>query len=257
MKRPALDLVMPMAGRGSRFVNAGMREPKPLLMLAGRPFFWWAVESARRALCDTAPFETLTFVVLEEHIREWAIDARLREFYPDCTIVALADVTAGSAATAAAGIAHLDGKNPIAINDCDHAFVASDLAPALNTMQHDKAAGGLLTFRSESPNYSYVELAEDGAVMGTVEKRVASPYAIAGCYLFRDKAAFDRAYRSYVAHCPYGELFMSGLYNEMLAAGERIAMSVLNEHFAFGTPEEMALVEPRLMERLSDWTRTP
>jgi dTDP-glucose pyrophosphorylase len=171
--------------------------------------------------------------------------------------VSLAEVTGGSAASAAAGVKRLQGVNPIAINDCDHAFVAPDLPDALEAMQQQAAGGLLMTFRSQSPHYSYVELAQDGAVIGTVEKRVVSPYAIAGCYLFRDRAGFEQAYRGYVARCAYAELFISGLYNEMIDGGQRIEMSVLAEHFAFGTPEEMAAVELRLCDRLADWKPAP
>src|SRR4029079_9269418 len=48
--RSGVALVMPMAGRGSRFVRAGRAEPKPLIDVAGRPAFWWAAESVRRAV---------------------------------------------------------------------------------------------------------------------------------------------------------------------------------------------------------------
>ena len=71
-----LNLVMPMAGRGSRFAREGILQPKPLVDLAGKPFFWWAVESVRRAV----EIEQMVFVVLEEHEREFAISDRIHSF---------------------------------------------------------------------------------------------------------------------------------------------------------------------------------
>src|SRR3954468_12753285 len=78
-----IPLVMPMAGRGSRFAAGGETLPKPLVQLAGRPFFWWAVESVRRI----APLTEAVFVVLEDHVRRFAIDEAVRTHYPDARIV--------------------------------------------------------------------------------------------------------------------------------------------------------------------------
>ena len=65
-----IALIMPMAGRGSRFRVRGYPVPKPLVDLFGRPFFEWAVESVRRVL----HVQEMVFVVLREHIDLFAID---------------------------------------------------------------------------------------------------------------------------------------------------------------------------------------
>src|ERR1700748_2741905 len=99
----ALSLVMPMAGRGSRFTRQGRLTPKPLIEIAGRPAFAWAVESVRQAV----EVGEMVFVVLDEHVRDHAIDAAILARYPDARIVALPQVTSGAAETAAIGIAAL------------------------------------------------------------------------------------------------------------------------------------------------------
>jgi dTDP-glucose pyrophosphorylase len=234
-----LSLVMPMAGRGSRFARDGIAEPKPLIELAGRPFFWWAAESVRRAV----PVAEMVFVVLDEHCRAFAIDRRIREFYPEAEILALPAVTAGAAETARLGVAALRGTGPIAVNDCDHAFLCDDLGGLAGQLVSDVAAA-LLCFRSDSPAYSYLRLV-DGNVVGTVEKQVVSPFAIAGCYLFANAATFAAAYETYRLTCPYDELFVSGLADVIAAQGGRLAMRQLPQHRSFGTPEELALIDER------------
>ena len=42
---PKLHLILPMAGRGSRFFENGFVCPKPLIEIAGKPFFYWAARS--------------------------------------------------------------------------------------------------------------------------------------------------------------------------------------------------------------------
>lgn len=229
----SLALVMPMAGRGSRFSEAGAALPKPLIELEGRPFFWWAVESVRRAV----QVNEIVFVVLAEHCSAFAIDERILSYYPAATIVRIPGVTSGAAETAKLGLSKLAGNGPVAINDCDHAFVAPNLPQLVNALVSG-AAGGLLCFRSDSPAYSYVKLDQHGEISGTVEKKVASPFAIAGCYFFANRDTFFDHYTDYSETCPYNELFTSGLFDLMAQRGRRIAKAEAHRHYAFGTPKE-------------------
>jgi CTP:molybdopterin cytidylyltransferase MocA len=241
-----IALVMPMAGRGSRFRRSGAARPKPLIELEGRCFFEWALDSVRGA----APVREAVFVVLAEDVAAFAIDAEIRKACPAAHILVLDEPTAGAAETAALGVAALESPGVIVINDCDHAFVASrlsDLAAALS----DGAAGALLGFASADPAYSYARLAADGEhVLDTVEKRCVGPYALAGCYLFRDRAAFQSAYDGYAADCPYPELFISGLYNRLTGRGETVLFAPLDAHVSFGTPEEIDRIQPGALAAL-------
>ena len=244
MSADGLTLVMPMAGRGSRFARRGMLEPKPLIMLGGRPFFAWAVESVRRV----APVRRMIFVVLEEHCRAHRIDRRIAELYPAAQVVAIPEVTAGAAETARIGVQAADGEGPLAVNDCDHAFLALGMADTLARFAAGSAEMALLCFRSANPAYSYAVLGPDGEPCGTVEKVVASPYAIAGCYLFGAAALFLRQYEAYAADCPYDEMFVSGLFNHGAAQGARIARLDAERHWSFGTPDELDATDPATLE---------
>jgi len=243
-----LALVMPMAGRGARFRQAGRQVPKPLIDLEGRPLFWWAAQS----VCRAATVREMVFVVLEEHVRELGIDEEIRRFFPHATVRVLEEVTSGAAETAAIGVAALTTAGPLAVNDCDHAFFGTSLSP-LAARLSARACGALVTFPSSSPAYSYLRLDEAGRVVGTVEKQVASPFAIAGCYLFADSKALLDLMPRYRQTCRYGELFVSGLYDLMIADGCEIPFAELAHHVSFGTPEELdglAAADRRLLARL-------
>lgn len=241
-------MVMPMAGRGSRFAKQGVTQPKPLVELAGRPFFWWATESLRRMV----PVREMVFVVLEEHVHDFKIGERILEFYPEAHVVRIPEVTSGAAETAEIGLRALATSGPVAINDSDHAFSClglTDLAGALD----EELDAALLCFSSQSPAYSYAELGDGGQVIGTAEKRVVSPYAIAGCYLFSDPSLFLSLYGEYRLNCPYDELFVSGVYNRLAESGGRIGKIVASRHISFGTPEELARVDQGALEESLGW----
>jgi dTDP-glucose pyrophosphorylase len=195
--------------------------------------FWWATESVVRAIA----VREIVFVVLAEHVDHFGIDATIRSYYPSARVLVLPAPTAGAAETAAVGVAALETKGPFALNDCDHAFLASGLPQCVEQL-HQAGAGLLLGFRSDSPAYSYVRFDGDGRVQGTVEKQVVSEFAIAGCYLFSDAGTFTDGLTAYRVSCPYDELFVSGVFNAILRRGGEILFNELAKHLSFGTPEE-------------------
>ena len=238
-------LVMPMAGRGSRFGSKGVHTPKPLIDLWGRPFFWWAAESARRAF-DVAE---MAFVVLQEHVRDFAIDRQILEHYPRARIAVCEEVTAGAAATARVGVEALSSSDPLIVNDSDHAFV---VRPDASARLGNGTIAALLTFDSDDPAYSYARIGPAGEVVGTVEKQVVSRDAIAGAYLFSGRDEFLEAYARYEKACPYDEVYVSGLYNHL--NGRQIALQRLQNHISFGTPAELTQLEAKgRAQPWADW----
>lgn len=232
-------LVMPMAGRGSRFSAIGMDMPKPLIDLHGKPFFWWAVESLRRSV----PLREMVFVVLQEHCERYGIDERIRAFYREARIVPVAEVTSGAAETAAIGLKEVATTGPVAVNDCDHAFHSDMLVDMARRFNQGQADAALMCFRSDNPAYSYAAVGEDGRVTGTVEKKVVSPFAIAGCYLFAKPTVFLDAFGRYREQCPYDELFVSGIYNLLAEEHKTLLKADMQQHWSFGTPEEYQRME--------------
>jgi dTDP-glucose pyrophosphorylase len=234
-----IALVTPMAGRGVRFRRGGVRTPKPLVDLWGRPLFWWSTESVLRSM----RVRELVFVVLAEHVERFGLDSRIREFYPTARVVPLAEATSGAAETAAVGVGALRTSGPFAVNDCDHAFRTAGLPPIIERLT-GRVEGALLGFQADAPEYSYVRFDHAGKVLGTVEKQVVSNVAIAGCYLFAEPPLFLDRLAAYRESCAYDELFVSGVYNTILAGGGDVLIHELEHHVSFGTPEEHHRIRP-------------
>lgn len=235
-----LHLILPMAGRGSRFFENGFVGPKPLIEIHGKPFFYWAARSVEKFV-DCAD---LTFVVLEEHVRDFAIDEKIRRCWPDARIVALPEVTAGAAVTALKGAESLPDGEPLLFNDCDHLFLCKSFYDFCAQGRFaDGPDGALLTFPSDSPAYSYLQYGADGNVCHTVEKQVVSHDAICGAYYFKDKKTYADACAEYLHHCDYKEFFVSGIYNVLAARGAVVKGFATDLHLPFGTPDEYRAAE--------------
>ncbi len=246
---PSLALVMPMAGKGSRFrADPTIRVPKPLVTVAGRPLFWWATESVRRAISVR---ETV-FVVLKDHVIDYAIDREIIRYYPEAIIVELDQTTSGAAETAALGVAALASLGPFAVNDCDHAFSCNGLMAAVARLA-DGADGALLTFRSSNPAFSYLRLSADGEVAGTIEKQVESAHAIGGCYIFANATLFLTALARYRAVCRYDELFISGLFNCLCEQNARLLQVESDQYCPLGTPADLDSARARGFQPFLAW----
>lgn len=231
----SIELVMPMAGRGSRFALEGVSLPKPLVELAGRPFFWWATQSILRA----SSISGLTYVVLEEHVRNFSIEKAIHRFFPQARCVVLEDITSGALETALHGTAAISSNLPIVVNDCDHAFVCPELSVALNELGRKDFAALLCHFWSDKACYSYAKYDDFDLLEKTVEKEVVSNNAIAGAYGFSDRGLFAEVACEYKKTCPYDELYISGVFNVLARFGLGVKGVRLAEHYSFGTPSEL------------------
>lgn len=241
-----IHLIMPMGGGGTRFGNKGFNVPKPLIMLQDKPFFYWAVQSVIKYV----DVKDIIFVVLQEHIDRFEIDKVIKQYYEDAIIQVIPKVLNGAVLTCLEGIKAINDDLPLLFNDCDHAFFCDSFYDYCKEADFTKADGALITFNSDSPNFSYVRFDEEGNAIGTVEKVVVSNEAICGAYYFRNKDIFAEAVDKYLIKCQYKEYFVSGVYNEMVEMGMKLITFNDSEHISFGTPEEydIALDNKRLVE---------
>lgn len=229
-----LHLIMPMGGGGTRFGNVGYESPKPLIEIYGKPFFFWATQSIAKEI----ELASLTFVVLQNHIDRFKIDKKIKSYYSNAKIVVIPEVLPGAVMTCLAGVKNIPNNQPILFNDCDHMFKCTAWNRFCKDERFDELEGGLLTFRSDDPRFSFVAHDNNGFVKRTVEKEVISHDAICGAYYFRSRNIFETVTERYLKNCSYSEYFISGVYNEMAKMGYKIKTFNTDFHVSFGTPEE-------------------
>ena len=240
-----LHLIMPMGGRGYRFFKDGYSMPKPLIELNGKPFFYWSAQSVMKFI----DVSDISFVVLKEHIDNFDIDKKIREYYPEARIVVIPEVLPGAVMTCLEGVKGL-GDGPLLFNDCDHMFICRGFNEFCSAGDFSSPDAALLTFASDEPKYSFAKLSDSGRVLYTVEKQAVSRHAICGAYYFSCAERFVSAAEKYLTSCSYEEFFMSGVYNVLIENGADVKVFETDVHISFGTPEEYAAAvnDPRLRE---------
>ncbi len=230
-----VHLVIPCGGAGSRFRDKGILQPKPLIELFGKPFFYWATESALASL----PVKDITFIVLEEHITNWKIDEEIKKYYPSANISVLPYQLNGPVYTALSGVSYFADGCPIVFQDCDHAMCAK-------VEVTDDADGAILSFNSREPHFGYIKYigGNDKQYAGTVEKNPVSDHAIFGCYYFKNAEVFTKCVVQYFNDGTSKEFYMSGLFN-YLTNVERVDIAA---HYEFGTPDEYETLKEEVQD---------
>lgn len=239
-----LHIIMPMAGRGSRFLEQGYVTPKPLIRVEGQPLFLRAIQGLRAV---DAP-RKYTFIVRSEHIRDFAIDRRLKACFPEAAVIGVEHTTRGAVETCLLAEARIAPDDAVAVQDCDLEFHSASfdegIAADLRGDGRD-VSGRVVSFRADHPRYSYAEINERGMVIRTAEKQVISDHALAGAYYFARGEYFLVAAHELVRRFEAGdvrakELYLSLLYNILLESGGRVRLHELELYRSFGTPEELS-----------------
>ncbi len=229
-----INLIMPMGGLGSRFLESGIRIPKPLIQLNDKPFFYWATSS----IVNYVNIEKLVFVVLQKHCNDYNIDKVILTYFPKASIIKIQNVLNGALLTGLRGLDIINNDMPIVFNDCDHMFICKSFYNYCNSCDNN-LDGAILTFKSNSPKYSYIAKNSLNNVLYTVEKKVVSDEAICGAYYFKNKYIILKNYKKYINNCKYNEYYFSGLYNELIKNNAIIRNFDVDMHISFGTPEEL------------------
>ena len=230
-----MNIVMPMAGRGSRFAQVGVSTPKPLIDVRGRPMYAWAMDGLPLALA-----RRVIFVCLKEHLADRALEqdilTRYARYQP--TIVALDDVTQGQACTVLMAREYIDNDEPLLIYNAD-TYCPTTLDAALRRTPH--ADGILDVFSAPGDKWSFARTDEHGKVLETAEKRRISPWATTGLYYFRRGRDFVRHAEAMIAanDRTNREFYVAPLYNRMIAEGADVRANKVDEVWVLGTPEDL------------------
>lgn len=226
-----VNIVIPMAGRGSRFKELS-KIPKPLIEIKGLPFFYYSAKS----LTKYFDYSKLIFIGLKNHNKDNILVNKIKSLFPDAVIKLLDKTPNGAVLTSREAIELIDNDYPVIFNDCDHIFYSEELEQSKNQLKNFE--GFILTFNSDSSIYSYLIKDKNGNVIGTREKEVISNEAIAGVYGFKNIKIFQKASEEYLKNCDYSEFYMSGLYNMSTLKKGIIKSYKTNFNISFGTIEE-------------------
>lgn len=213
-----LQIIVPMAGAGSRFAVAGYKDPKPLIPVHGVPMIKVVIDNL-----TPERDHKFMFICQAAHVETYGLREKLGAWAPGCEIVELNGVTEGAACTVHAAKALIDNEHPVMIANSDQ-YVDLDIDDYLAAMDNAAADGIIMTMKADDPKWSFVGFNEMGTINRVVEKEVISDEATVGIYNFRSGhqliEAIEQMFQKDLR--VNGEFYVAPAYNEIIEKGARI-----------------------------------
>ncbi|MCB0361308.1 MAG: glycosyltransferase family 2 protein [Bdellovibrionales bacterium] len=235
----SLNIVITMAGCGTRFRKSGYKLPKYEILAHGRSLFDWSLFSLKNFLFADVK---VIFVCLREnnsaaYVRQRCQAWGIRDFH----IIELSAVTDGQATSAYAARECWIPHDPLLIYNID--TYVNPRCLSLSNIR-EGSDGWVPCFQAVGEHWSFVKIDEKGWVIDLAEKKCISNYATIGLYWFSRAEYYERIYLDFFSdesNLVKGERYIAPLYRQMISENGKVSTSFLSldDVHVLGTPEEL------------------
>lgn len=231
-------MVVPMAGEGLKFIQAGYTFPKPLIDINGKPMVQLVVENLRPAFAHR-----FILICKKEHYNKYS----LHQVFQNATsgvyeCIKLEAPTKGAACTVLTAVDFINNASELIIANADQ-ILDTRMDDFVRFARRNKLDGAIMTFRSSHPRWSYARVGKNGEVMEVAEKKVISEDATVGVYYFSKGSYFVEGAASMIAKDIRfnNEFYVCPVYNELILKGAKIKIWPIKEGqmHSLGTPEDL------------------
>lgn len=230
-----MNVLIPMAGAGSRFEKAGYTFPKPLIEVNGKPMIQTVVENLN---IDARHI----FIVQKSHCEKYNLRNMLNVIAPDCEVVEVDGVTEGAACTTLLAKEFINNDEPLLMANSDQ-FVDWDSNEFMYSMVGDTIDAGILTFKSTHPKWSFCKLDEKGFVSEVAEKNPISDIATVGIYYWNKGSDYVKYAEDMIAKDirHNNEFYVCPVFNQAIEDNKRVKIFDIpaESMWGLGTPEDL------------------
>lgn len=232
-KSQNLNVLIPMAGLGSRFESAGYSFPKPLIEVNGKPMIQVVVENLNIEA-------NYIYLVQKTHFEKFNLNYLLNLVTPNCKIIQVDELTQGAACTTLLAEKFIDNEFPLLIANSDQ-FIEWNSSKVMYSFMSSGIHGGIVTFNSTHPKWSFVKVDNLDMVLEVAEKKPISDMATVGIYywaLGSDYVNYAKEMiRKNLTH--NGEFYVCPVFNEAINDGKKIKAKKIDKMWGLGTPEDL------------------
>ena len=228
-----MNVLIPMAGAGSRFEKAGYTFPKPLIDVNGKPMIQVVVDNLNINAKHI-------FIVQKSHYEKYNLDNVLSSIVSDCEIIQVDGLTEGAACTTLLAKNLINNNQPLLMANSDQ-FIEWDSNQFMYSMIGDTIDAGILTFESTHPKWSYAKLNDSGFVSEVAEKNPISKHATVGVYYWNKGCDYVKYAEQMINNNirVNNEFYVCPVFNEAIKDQKRIKTFSVNKMWGLGTPEDL------------------
>jgi dTDP-glucose pyrophosphorylase len=234
-----LNIVIPMAGSGMRFYEAGYALPKPLIDVNGQTM----IEIVIRNITPQCEHQFI-FICQQQHLEQYPLQQQLETLTNNPIIISVAQVTQGAACTVLLAEQYINNLMPLMIANCDQ-YVDICIDDYLHYMDKEGLDGLIMTLTSQDPKWSYVGFDEQHHITRVVEKQVISTEATVGIYNYKHGSDFVTAANEMIKYNDRvnNEFYVAPVYNYFLTKKKKLGIYNIGQEghgmYGLGVPEDL------------------
>lgn len=235
-------VVVPMAGRGSRYADKGFDVPKPLIKIAGKYMIQWALRSL-----EGVSYDQIIFVALKEHEIQFGISKILTETLGNKYELLLIDeVTEGQLCTVLVAKEYFLKRTDLLVIASD-SLIKSNIGHEINHKANE-VKGIISVINLPGDRWSFARTNELSEVVEVAEKVRISDNASTGIYYFSDVMEFLELAEDIITkrEKTKGEYYIIPVYQRIIEKNEKVKISIAAEMWDMGTPEAKSVFEKHL-----------
>jgi HAD superfamily hydrolase (TIGR01509 family) len=228
-----LNVLIPMAGAGSRFEKAGYTFPKPLIDVKGEPMI--------KVVSENLNFDAnFIYIVQKSHREKYNLDTLLNLITPNCKIVEVNGVTDGAACTTLLAKEFINNDDSLILANSDQ-FIEWDSNEFMYKMKETDVDGGIVTFESTHPKWSFAKLDDFGFVSEVAEKNPISDIATVGIYYWKKGSDYVKYAEQMINKNVRvnNEFYVCPVFNEAIPDGKKVINYRIDKMWGLGTPEDL------------------
>lgn len=224
-----MNIIIPMAGNGQRFEDAGYTKPKPFIDVLGQPMIKRVIDNF------SSKGDQITLICRNEHLKYFEA---LKGY--NLNLIVLEEKTEGAVCTVLKSKHIINNDTSILIVNCDQLVQDFNLRDFVSKAKDASVA----VFNSTNPHHSYVKM-RDGKAVRMAEKEVISDNAVVGIYFYKKGSDFVKYAEQMISKNIRfnNEFYISPVFNELIGDGKELSIFEIDVHkkHMLGTPYELEI----------------
>lgn len=232
-QKSKIKVLIPMAGEGSRFRDAGYQDIKPLIRVNNKTMIQIVIENINIEA-------EYIFIVREEDEKLYNISNYISSYTKNYKIVLQKGKLPGAVSSSLLASQLIDNDDHLLIANVDQ-YLEDDIPSIVNSFISKGVDGGILTFENSDPKWSYVKRNNFETVDAVAEKNVISNEATCGIYFWNKGSDYVKYANKMIEKNikTNNEFYICPVYNEAIEDHKLIVSHKIKAMHGLGTPDDL------------------
>ena len=241
-----MNVLIPMAGAGSRFKKEGYTTSKPLILVNQKPMVVEATSNLPKG-------DKYIYICRQKNIQDDYVDKEIKQYYPNSQFIIVKELTEGQASTCLLAKDEINNNEELIIGACDNGMIWDEKKFLFEKNQADCLVWSFrknVTVVNKPEAYGWVEVngknfAKRTSVKVPISNNPISDHAIVGTFWFKKGKHFVEAAEKMIKQNRKinNEFYVDECINDLIELGMKVKVFEVDKYICWGTPNDLRTYE--------------